>query len=216
MMNEMLEHRSDNPSILRLSFFFNARGSALEKSPLGLYRSLWYQILRQCQPQDPIFQEFLSLYDSKRKDHRKAQWRLSELCPRFHKFITSGTWNAIEIFIDALDECCDGDCRELVQHFQDTAEVAKERSIDFKICWSSRHYPHISVQQCLEIILDEENENDIERYVSKALKLPDTSSYQFLLQEIIQRASGVFLWAVLVIRNFHKAADQGMCLERPK
>jgi hypothetical protein len=41
------ESAKANPNVMVISFFFNARGDHLEKSTIGLYRSLLFQILKK-------------------------------------------------------------------------------------------------------------------------------------------------------------------------
>ena len=41
------EEEAPFPDNVTLGFFFNARGSLLERSPLGLFRSLLHQLLSQ-------------------------------------------------------------------------------------------------------------------------------------------------------------------------
>lgn len=213
IMKEILEHRAASPGTLRLSFFFNARGSNLEKSQIGLYRSLNYQILGQSNPSDDHFLWFQSEYKERTFKHGSEwTWSLSELCHRLHEALLKGNWEAIEVFIDALDECSDPNLRELVHQFYETAETVENKGSNMRICWSSRHDPHISVKKCLEMVVEQENKSDIQAYVSKRLILPQTQRDLGLEAEIVRRSSGVFLWAVLVIRNFQKAIDQGLQL----
>jgi hypothetical protein len=66
------EAKSTNPSAYLATFFFDARGTQLEKSPLGMFRTL----LRELVEQDPrLMEDFLKLYLSKRARH-DPDWHL--------------------------------------------------------------------------------------------------------------------------------------------
>jgi ABC-type molybdenum transport system ATPase subunit/photorepair protein PhrA len=53
--------------VLTLSFFFHGRGEELQRSPLGMYRSLLYQVLKQ-EPASlsQLVETFKSKWDGKR------------------------------------------------------------------------------------------------------------------------------------------------------
>jgi hypothetical protein len=51
-------------------------------------------------------------------------------------------------FIDALDECPESEIRDLVEFFEDLSEVAAAKGIRFRVCFSSRHYPNVSLEKC--------------------------------------------------------------------
>lgn len=60
-----------------VAYFFNARGSKLEKSPLGMLRSVLYQLLDQDQL---LCERFLPRFLDKRKKHGgEFEWHLGEL-----------------------------------------------------------------------------------------------------------------------------------------
>lgn len=191
-----------------LGFFFNARGATLEKSPAGLYQSLLHQLLLQCVP---IRKEFASRFKEKETQFGvgKASWHFSEIRSFFHWAITRREAESTRIFIDALDECDDEEVRQVVSSFEVSAAQAVSKKLSLYICWSSRHYPHISISHGLELRMEDLNSADISLYVHRQLascKYPDLADFE---TQIVQRASGVFLWTNLVIQRLRKAADQG-------
>jgi hypothetical protein len=60
------------------AYFFNARGDKLEKTPLGMLRSLSYQLLRQ---ESSLYGRFVPKSRDKLQKHRTGEWewRQSEL-----------------------------------------------------------------------------------------------------------------------------------------
>jgi hypothetical protein len=177
------EAKSTNPSAYLATFFFDARGTQLEKSPLGMFRTL----LRELVEQDPrLMEDFLKLYLSKRARH-DPDWHLEELREWIQRMFFKFGEKPIYIFIDALDECEESDmeahtnARDLVNFFEDLLQtkdsgkgVIKEpRTLTLHLCLSSRHYPYISVQRnidLLEMHVEHENSDDIRQYIQMKLQ----------------------------------------------
>ncbi|KAJ1336157.1 ankyrin repeat domain-containing protein 50 [Microdochium nivale] len=181
-------------SYLVVSFFFNARGTqALEKNVLGLYRSLLHQTL------STNLRALNDLTRRKRDALRLAalQWKLWELkdC-LLDVFATKGsqpTW----IFIDAMDECADDEVRDLVEFLRKLTSKSFKVGAVLNVCLSSRHYPQISIEDCPELVVENNNSLDILRYIEVEAK--QIEEIQELKQVIIDKADGVFLWVVLVL-----------------
>ncbi|QYT04740.1 hypothetical protein H0G86_011643 [Trichoderma simmonsii] len=192
---------------LVMSFFFHARGDDLQKTPLGFLRSILHQILKQA---PEALSDLFSAYQQKCKDMgdppEKWQWHLAELWDFFESSLPRILTNrSIWLFVDALDECGENDAKDIVQRFTWVLEKLPPHPawIHIHICFTCRHYPILSSRGLLEICLEIENKNDISTYVQSELKLssfeePTPSVIQNL---IIARASGIFLWAQLVIKK---------------
>ncbi|KAL7795561.1 ankyrin repeat-containing domain protein [Trichoderma afarasin] len=190
-----------------MSFFFHARGDNLQKTPLGFLRSILHQILKQA---PEALSDLVSAYEQKCKDMgdppKKWQWHLAELWDFFESSLPRILTNrSIWLFVDALDECGENDAKDIVQRFTWILEKLPPHPawIHIHICFTCRHYPILSPRGLLEICLEIENKNDISTYVQSELKLssfkePTPSVIQNL---IITRASGIFLWAQLVIKK---------------
>lgn len=196
---------------IAVSFFFNARGpSVLEKSVLGMYRSLVHQILLAI----PSLQdELVPIYLKKRKAHDFIDWLTTELQEFLEKVIDRlQTHQHLVFFIDALDECESEEIRDMVEFFQSLGETAVSQERSLSICFASRHYPHISISHCVELIVEnqEGHENDIERYVKNNFKAQKGKPMDKVRAEILRKASGVFLWVVLVVNILKKECDAGM------
>ena len=193
--------------VMCLAFFFNARGAAMEKSPLGLYRSLLYQLLDQS---DTVLQEFYPLFEQKHVLFgKKLRWESGQLSQLFHKAITTRLAKPVHVFVDALDECEDNEVREIVRNFERSAVTAEKDGISLRICWSSRHYPHIGINRGLEVRMEDRNASDTNVYIEQELCLPAGYKHTMLMERLVEKASGVFLWFVLVVRRLRKASDQG-------
>jgi ABC-type ATPase involved in cell division len=58
LYSEAKKAAKPNPGALVISFFFNARGGHLEKSTLGLYRSLLWQLFEKAKDLREVLNEF--------------------------------------------------------------------------------------------------------------------------------------------------------------
>ena len=140
----------------------------------------------------------------------EVTWHLAELQTLFHDVIAHPSLPLLEIFVDALDECNDDDVRRVVRSFADSAADAMSNKRRLRICWSSRHYPHISIKHGTELRMEDLNRTDIAKYVQQQLETSSVlSSDASFAEEIVLKAQGVFLWTVLVLKRLLKAYDQG-------
>lgn len=198
------EEDASNSENVILRFFFNARGSLLERSPLGLFRSLLHQVLSQVRS---LLPRFLGLFRKKTQTQNNCDWHLDELRDALCNAITRAQGPPIVMFVDALDECDENHARRIVEFFESAASSAAS---SFRRFLSSRHYPHIRLKKCLEIHLEPETEADIEAYVHMKLGTrPADEQSSELATKILRKASGVFLWVVLVVDKLLKAQDDG-------
>jgi hypothetical protein len=211
LMKFLCERASPLPKSIRLTYYFNARGTELERTPLGLYRSLMLQLVVNKHSR-PAMKPFLTQLDEKEEifGQGKYAWRLTEVQDAFHDTVTSGGLPPLELFVDALDECDEGQVRHFVRRVSLSAAKAVAKGLAVNVCWSSRHYPHISTKCSFEIHLENQNSSDIRSFVHQELSacttLGDHSNFE---QYIVNEARGVFLWATLVVQRLVKAADDG-------
>ena len=192
-----------------LSFFFSARGSEMQKTPEGLFRSLLHQLFRHSRP---MLSKFLPAFRKKRETQGTSwAWHLGELQDFFSSDVVPSAVCSIIIYIDALDECRESDARHVMGFLESWTSSALRAKSNLSICVSSRHYPNITVQKSLQIMVDDKNQDDISRYIRS--KLPTETAEERKLEELIlQKASGVFLWVKLVVESLVKAKDDGKTL----
>ncbi|KAI1202147.1 hypothetical protein F5X97DRAFT_330990 [Nemania serpens] len=193
---------------LIVAYFFNARGGVLEKSPLGMMRSIVYQLLDK---DDTLYGAFVKLYRENQMIHgsNEFQWRELEI----KKFIRSIAKQPrlqpkpLLLIIDALDECVEKDVRDVVIFLETLSINAVGFGVELRICLSSRHYPSISMKKNLALTLEgrEEHGTDIATYVREKLNTNNSS----IKYQIEMKAGGVFMWVVLVVAMLNKAYDEG-------
>ncbi|KAL6826497.1 hypothetical protein V8C40DRAFT_244386 [Trichoderma camerunense] len=226
LLKHALSKQCDIPSAkendLVMSFFFHGRGDALQKTSLGFLRSLLHQILKQA-PKALI--HLVKAYRRKRKEMghppEKWEWHEEELWKLLDKSLP---WllkdRSIWLFVDALDECGEGDAKRLVRKIECLLKKLSPfpNQTYFNICFSCRHYPILSSRGRFQICLEKENKSDISTYVQSELKL---SSFQeptpsMIQNSITSRASGVFLWARLVVEQIQDLELDGAGANRIK
>ena len=189
------------------SFFFWNAGPSIQKSQEGLFRSLLYEILTQC----PELTR--TICSSKAKTFRPFSgehepWTRQELWHAISQLKDQcGAGARFCFFIDGLDEY-DGEPDHIVSVLESLRDWP-----DVKLCVSSR--PYNEFRDAFgrpfdpQLALEDLTREDIKLYIQstlgenlrfKALKARDDRS-QDLVQDIVEKAQGVFLWVVLVVRS---------------
>jgi ankyrin repeat protein len=188
-----------------VAYFFNARGNKLEKTPLGMLRSLLYQLLDQ----DPLLSKhFIPMFLDKQKKHRSTwEWQVGELKSFLLSEMKKPQLKPLLLLIDALDECSVSEVRELVTFLELLSVNAIGAKNILNICLSSRHYPYISIGKRLELKVDKErgHDQDVILYVQHKLRIRDKE----IEKELLRKAAHVFMWVVLVVEMLNQAFDDG-------
>lgn len=175
-----------------ISFFFNARGEDIEKSTIGTYRSLLLQLLERLPALQSVFDSLGLSTSSASTDHR---WSTESLKMLLEHAIQSLGESQVVCFIDALDECEETQIRDMISFFERVGELAASSGIRFQVCFSSRHYPHITIRKGLDLVLEgqEGHTQDITNYLETELKIGKSNVAQQIRGKIQERASGVFM-----------------------
>ena len=207
---------------VNLDFFFHGRGTTLQKTPIGMFRSLLHQLYTRDRsvrgPIQKVFQE-KKLFGEPGKGW---EWQLKELQDLFFNGVTNvAKTRAITIFVDALDEAGVQAAEELVAYFHYLNDNLVASNTASRICISCRHYPVVALIPGLDICVEKENFKDISTFVQDQLhsKVRDwerstsTSAYQALEDAIVEKALGVFQWARLVVPMVVRWLNDGEALE---
>ena len=188
--------KRSNEDLILASFFFHGRGYLIQKSPLGLFRSLLHQILQRV---PGLLTEFASLYrhrcDTEGQNGQKWDWRERDLQKFFSSHVaeTAKTF-PVRLYIDALDECGQDPAISLVDFFCHIAGSVA-------ICFACRHYPIISLEETgIEISVEHRSASDIDTYITRRIQaaVQNEKSATTIRHELIERSAGNFLWVVLV------------------
>ncbi|KAK5943857.1 hypothetical protein PMZ80_003138 [Knufia obscura] len=217
MMKLALEQAEDyEPNCEVLSYFFNARAPAeLERSPLGLYRSLTHQLVSKV---PHVRRHFVKTFGTKAESQPICiEWTIKELCVFLVDLLKLTEPLRTTIFIDALDEGRVRDVRDMVNMLEEMIQHARQaRGCHLvRICLSSRHYPHISIKKGLSLVLEDQEEHagDIQKYIAEKLKLEDDDVTEKLQSTMLRKSGNIFLWVVLVIPILNGLRDDGNTAE---
>lgn len=229
LMKHLFNHRQTSQalklwagdmSLVTASFFFWYSGGNLQKSQIGLLRSLLYQCLKNRRELVPVvLTDPASLRNNQLADH----WTLPQLKRAFTRLLQQDKCPLrMCIFVDGLDEY-HGDHLEIAELFKVVID-----SKHVKVCVSSRpllvfdrafgKFPGLSLQNLTF--------EDIGIYVRNRLshnermrelqdEEPELASQ--LVSEILNKAAGVFLWVKLVVHSLLEGLsnfDRGIDLKR--
>ncbi|OCT54189.1 hypothetical protein CLCR_00227 [Cladophialophora carrionii] len=211
MLKYILSHANKTmPGTPIISFFFNARGYALEKSTIGMYRSLLWQLFEHV-PELQSGLDVLPRPSLSATGEFDGEWQLETLIGIFQNAVSAIGERGLICFIDALDECHEDDVRRMVACFENLGQEATESGLQVRICFSSRQYPHITVDRCIELVLEgqEGHQQDLANYLHSELKIGKSQRCEKIKEELLRRTNGIFLWLVLVVRILQKEFDRG-------
>ncbi|KAK5637257.1 hypothetical protein RRF57_012969 [Xylaria bambusicola] len=189
---------------LILSFLFHGRGDKLQKTPLGLFRSLFYQLLKQL---PNALQDLVDTFEQKSKElgepGEKWQWHPEELWRFFESSLPKVLkTRSVSLFVDALDENGKKNAVDLVRKFKYLLKRLPSTGLNqVRICFTCRHYPILDLDGVFEICLERENREDIGTYVQGQLSAFQARTASTIPTLIADRADGVFLWAHLVVKQ---------------
>ncbi|KAI0812201.1 hypothetical protein GGR55DRAFT_617313 [Xylaria sp. FL0064] len=188
--------RCRNQQVL-LSFFFNARGHDLEKTTIGLYRSLLLQLL-EARP---------DLHYILDKVRTKRPWTVESVKPLLEEAIYGLEDAPLVCLIDALDECEESQVRDMVS-FLSSPGIIQAR---VRICFASRHYPHITAHAAIDVVLEKQDGHSkyIVRYIKSALNIKNSHLAEQIRSDLQEKASDVFMWVVLVVDILNRDYDAG-------
>ena len=199
--------KSKQSADIILSFFFNARGVESEKTTLGMWKALLHQLMTSA----PDLQAILDEVHTASTDPTAPPWTVQNLSEAFSNGLQKLGSRNVQCFIDALDECDERDIRVMIDCFEQIGEDAVRDGRQPRVCFASRHYPHISLRLGQQIILEDErgHSKDLARYIERHFKLPKSGEANQVTAQVQAKANGVFLWVVLAVRILNAEFDRG-------
>ena len=202
---EREEQTPEQQSLVLMTFFFNARGVQLQRTQLGLLRSLLYQLVIRTPALHSRFLEHCQ-HKSDARGNRKDQltWRASELRSLLQVYTYQALrTSAIKIYIDALDECSDPSADDVASFFIHLLSISATQG-RLQICITCRHYPIISSPGNFRLTVEEQNAEAIKLHVGEALKslsiIWQSEDMKAIKCDILEKASGVFQWVSIALR----------------
>lgn len=143
------------------------------------------------------------------------EWTPAELKNFLIAIITDSDPPPLIVLIDALDEGNESDVRNMLAFFEGAQDHAYATDTPLRICFSSRHYPHITIRAGLEIVVEDQTgqKTDMMRYIRENLHGDQSPSMDELRQKVQHKSGGIFLWVVLVVPMLNIVFDRGKSLE---
>ncbi|KAK7892679.1 hypothetical protein LTR67_006915 [Exophiala xenobiotica] len=201
-----------------LWFFFNARGSYLQKSFEGLLRSVLYQLGKG----NPSIEQIIVDRCKTKEPGMRNIWTDTDLVSIFELVREQITIERpVVLFLDALDEF--NGYPETIADFLSSlsslsSSTGQQKTLDIKICFSSRPWDVFveRFDKCCGIRLQDWTRADISRYADVRLQKildpapldPISESTQSHLERMVnyihENAQGVFLWVTLVLDELTK------------
>ncbi|KAJ5348544.1 uncharacterized protein N7506_001797 [Penicillium brevicompactum] len=199
------------------TFFFTARGAQMQRTPLGMLRSLMNQLFDRDPTVRPQIRE---KYDRRCKQfgYGKRQWEwpqvmLEELLAS--AILASANQQHVMVFVDALDEAGAKSAQQLAEYFHRLVDHAEKMKLCIQVCISCRHYPIMESGQAIEIKVEDHNQQDIATYVQDKLvktEAKDNASQkmrEMLVEQLTQQANGVFQWVHIMIPLIERKVREG-------
>ena len=197
-----------------LSFFFDTSGDPLMRSTEGMYRSLLHQVV---QDSPELFEE---KFDDDILAYKQEGWPLERLKDLFGEVVQKlARVKHVTCYVDAIDEGDDDSkVRHMIYFMAELAETTAKKNLRFLVCFSSRHHPRISIIYSEELVLETHkgHKETIAGYIDRRLD-PLIKTLELDVTKAIEvRASGVFLWVVLVVHELNVEFDRGTghCLDK--
>ncbi|KAK5788083.1 hypothetical protein VI817_009041 [Penicillium citrinum] len=216
-LHDKLQISQDDRLGIRLDFFFTARGTEMQRTPLGMLRSLLNQIFNR----DPtIRSQIREIYDRRCKQfgNSKRQWEwpqtlLEELLAS--AILDSANRQHVVVFVDALDEAGATSAQQLAEYFHRLVARAERKKLYIQVCISCRHYPIMESGQAIEIKVEDHNQQDIATYIRDKLikrqaeKSTSQRMREMLVEQLTQQANGVFQWIHIIIPLIERKVREG-------
>ncbi|EEU35598.1 uncharacterized protein NECHADRAFT_86865 [Fusarium vanettenii 77-13-4] len=201
----LLREWSGASSYTLVDFFFFNLGTQEQKSFEGLSRALLYQILK---PNPSLIHQALPdmVKELKETENSPSLPSLSEIRYAFRVLTRESAMGKSFIFIDGLDEF-EGNIRESISLIQ---ELGRSRHI--KVLVSSRPIPACvaAYENLPKLHLQDLTRKDIRAYVEdvigshqyiKRLLKRSPDGVKGMMEDLVNKSSGVFLWVVLACRS---------------
>ncbi|KAK8008150.1 NACHT domain-containing protein [Apiospora marii] len=214
------------PDAIIISHFFWRPGTAMQQSIRGLLFSLLYQILLE---DVPAVDEVRVNYDEKSTKDNETDWSDEELKNALH--LTLGRYpRPIAIFLDGLDEVLPGDGVLKLLEVVDGMKTLCAHTGTLKICLGSRREPLFCKRLSAypQLRLEQLNLVDLRRYGRDHVEIPsdyhitgevqdwpqDQEGFkEWLVNSLVAKAGGVFLWLCLTVSTITKALNEGETVE---
>lgn len=203
---------ADISQLTLCKFFFWNNGVKEQRSQVGLLRSLLHDIFHQHPHLIPIVMPSLwartyTMVVQDTKAIKLGNLSFQSLMDAFRLSVTQSVWPLkLCLFVDGADEC-EGEAADIVDLLTDIAAFE-----NIKVCLSSRPLNAFdkAFRSSSMLRLQDLTLNDIRLYVADKLHanqrfqdfaVQEPEKAPLIVDEIVAKADGVFLWVVVVVRS---------------
>jgi hypothetical protein len=204
-----------------LDFFFTRQGTPLQKTPLGMLRSLLHQLYSQDSSVRQTVRQAFKEKTALGKVGEAWNWHRKELEDLFQDAILRvASSRKVVMLVDALDEAGAEAAKEIVSYFHTLNDRLSSTNGSTRICISCRDYPVTATIPGLEVRVEENNQEDISSFIRDELHFilrreevsSEVNAWSELKDDLLRKASGVFQWARLVVPLVIKYDSDGESL----
>ena len=226
------------------AYFFHDRGTEVQKSISGFLREILYQILRQRRQIFPLIyplfhsnqsssstrsvrlEEGKENISNRNDDEIRYNWNPSVLQDALFSIACNSAVDVnLCIFVDALDEH-DGNHRELLSTLDRLTRLTNNYFFRLRLCLAGRQENIFkdAFRDCPGFSIHERTTGDIRRYtegriqdvMSGILTKDGELALSSLIEDVIDKAEGVFLWVRLVNDELIEGLCEGDSVEELK
>lgn len=223
------------------AYFFHDRGTEVQKTISGFLREILYQILRQRRSLFPLIYPLFrpnrpsssicsigldgGKEDILKQNHDQINynWTPSVMQDALFSIACKSVVDVnICIFVDALDEH-DGNHRDLLSNLDRLTRLTSNSFFRLRLCLAGRQENIFkdAFRDCPGFSIHEHTTGDIRRYtegriqdaMSGKLTRASELALSSLIEDIIDKAEGVFLWVKLVNDEFVEGLCEGDSIE---
>ena len=206
----LMKHILDQPyppknNNFNIAFFFSCCGDELQRTRLGLLRSIVHQ-LSACFPQafDELIQRFMRTRAALTTG-QKVLWSAPELFDSLYKALPRVLKShSLRILVDAIDECEDYTVQGLAEDLKKLSGMSRKDGFRCFVCFSSHSHTPIDPASPAIIQVDEQSSLDVERFVRRRLYAFDRE-YQ---DSVIHMAGPLFLSARILVESMQFSNDR--------
>jgi hypothetical protein len=205
--------KQGRPILSTPAFFFHARGFETEKSFDGLLRSIIFQLLsdipRLVDSVADIYQDF--------DENSICPWTIRQLEKALDNIRQQQVEGCICIFIDALDEYSghSEDIARFVKRLAAPTDTSDNQKLIIRVCASGRPWTAFTslLNETPSFSIQDWTKEDIRIFATDRLKECNRFVTSLVVDEITDRAEGVFLWVVLVLDELWQPLCDGKPME---
>ena len=206
--------KQGRPILSTPAFFFHARGVETEKSFDGLLRSIIFQLLLDI---PRLVDSVADIYRAYLDENSVCPWTFPQLERALDNIRQQQIEGCICIFIDALDEYSgrSEDVARFVKRLAAPMDTSDNQKLIIRVCASSRPWTAFTslLNETPSFTIQDWTKEDIRKFATDRLEGSNRDNTGFVVDEITDRAEGVFLWVALVLDELWQPICDGKPME---